>query len=113
MILKLNDPEVQQSRSAMIPIPKHNDPKAQWSQSETISKHNVPEAQGSRSATIKKCNDSDPKKQQSRSQSASIQKKLSQRSAMNEICHMSTKIHVENIQIATIPMCKVQQFQSA
>jgi hypothetical protein len=73
-IPKLNDPEVQQSRIATIPIPKSNNP--------------------------------DPRVQASK-------KRLSQRSAMNQICQMSTKIHVENIQLATIPMCKVQQFQSA
>ena len=118
MTLKRNKPKAQWSSSTTIekcndPDPKVNDPKAKWSQSTMISKHNNLEAQWSRSATIKKCNDSDPKKQQSRSQSASIQKKI-----ISKKCNEPNLPHVyknsrrkypncnhSNVQSTTIPIC--------
>ena len=56
MILKLINPEVQQARSAMIPLTKHTNYKAQSSQSASISNHNNPELQQSQGTTIPKCN---------------------------------------------------------
>ena len=105
MIQKCNNREVQWSWSQSTTIPKHNDPKAQRSQSTTYQKLKVPEVQQSRSATIPfpKCYNLNPKEQQSRSQSATVPKKWSQIRARNKIWHMSTRIHLENIQIATIP----------